>query len=129
MENHYINLSLEENTYLEMQTAINGIVNMLGRQFYWASREDMSDSFTKEKADVLYDIMRIGNEHHELMVRCYWKTNMPLSDYELGKVQEWIQNINKNNDLFDDIHTKSFNRHMESIERCFETITSNEWIR
>ena len=112
MENHYINLSLEENTYLEMQTAINGIVNMLGRQFYWASREDMSDSFTKEKADVLYDIMRIGNEHHELMVRCYWKTNMPLSDYELGKVQEWIQNINKNNDLFDDIHTKSFNRHM-----------------
>ena len=69
MKCEFINLSTEENTYLEMRTAINFIVDMLGRQFYWASREDMSDSFTKEQADELYDIMRLGNENHEIMVR------------------------------------------------------------
>ena len=129
MKCEYTNLSPKENTYLEIQTAINFVVDTLGRQFYWASREDMSDSFTKEQADELYDIMRSGNENHELMVRSYWNPSMQLSEYEFEKIKKWAEKVNKKNELFDHRYTKLLKRYMESMERCFETITSNEWIR
>ena len=54
---------------------------------------------------------------------------MSLSEYEFENMKKWAEKVNMKNELFDHRYSKDLKRYMESMERCFETITSNEWIR
>ena len=124
-------LTPKQDTYLTLQLEIAAIAEETSRLFYWASRNDrhISKRFSVEKADALYDIMWRGRDHTETMVRCYFKTDYSMHGFELEKMQKWAENINKNMHLFDGIYSTRVKESMVNIERCFEAIISNEWVR
>ncbi len=129
MQNEY-NMPPKQYTFLRLQLEIQSVVDETSILFYFASRKDRAHmSFTKEKADALLNIMRRGQDHTETMVRCYYKHEYGMHDYELEKMQKWAEQINNNIHLFESREADNVKETMQKIERCFELITSNGWVK
>ena len=125
-------LSPKEQTYLRLQLEIAGVVDETSRMFYWASQvnNDKSDRFSVETADALYDIMSRGRDHTEIMVRCYYQSRKQcIHNFELNKIKIWASEVNNHINLYRGFYRTQVKNAMETIERCFEEITSNEWVR
>lgn len=131
MSNEY-NLPPMQYTYLELKHNIASVVHSTTRMFYWASRDDVSNSsrFTEEKAEMLYDILSQGNYNTREMVMAYYTAKTgPMPKYLLENLKTWADKVNNNIDLFDGIYFDGVKAEMKDIERCFELITSNEWVK
>ena len=64
------------------------------------------------------------------MVKCYYKHEYGMHDFELEKMQKWAEQINNNINLFSGTsNMNSVKESMEKIERCFDAITSNGWVK
>ena len=131
MENEF-NMPPMQYTYLELKHNIASVVHATSRMFYWASREDVSSNrrFSEEKAQMLFDILSSGNYSTGEMVMAYYTASVgPMPKFMLENVKSWADKVNNNIDLFDGIYLDDIKAEMKDIERCFELITSNGWVK